>query len=123
MANSSNEDVYDAVYTTGTPEEALAYESEFFAPIVDAYIEGSYSYEDALAMIEKLLANKSYMNTYGIEPEAEEGVYMCATPYNLIWVARQVNQNINRSLKFALIMEPRLTLMERSTAEAMSSRI
>lgn len=97
-----NDQVYQAVSEVNA-DEADAYEKNFYQPIVEAYQNGSYTTQEAQLCLANLKKNKAFLLTYGEEPEQDEDeFYLCENPYHLVWIAKQVNTDKQRDLKFAL---------------------
>lgn len=110
-----NDQVYQAVSDVNA-DEADAYEQNFYQPIAEAYQNGSYTTQEALLCLENLKKNNAYRITYGVEPEQDEDdYYLCEDPYHLIWIAKQVNTDVQRNLKFALTKDIDMSMLSNFT--------
>ena len=94
--------VYDAVCNIGTYEDIVNFEDAYYTLVNDAFLEGTFSADEANKITDELLQSSYYLQTYGEEPELVEGEYVCSTPYHLVWISNQVNSGRNRGLHFAL---------------------
>ena len=96
-----NDQLYSIMDQVASPEVANQYEAEYYVPIIENYEAGNYSTDQALALVDKIQQNEIYLSVFGIEPEKEGDVYLCSSPYNLVWVSKKVNDG-NSGLQFAL---------------------
>ena len=99
---AASELVYDAVCNLGTFDDIVKFENKYYTPTNDAFLNGSYTADEAYQVTEEMLQSSFYLQLYGEEPELVEGEYLCTTPYHLVWVSQQVNSGRNRNLHFAL---------------------
>ena len=84
-------------------QEFEKYVFEVYEPIMDLFEKGEASNEEVAAKIDELEHNDIYMMQQGIEPEqAEDGYYLIANAYNLLWLSRQTNAG-NRTVCARLV--------------------
>ena len=84
-------------------QEFEKYVFEVYEPIMDLFEKGEASDQEVAAKIDELEHNDIYMMQQGIEPEqAEDGFYLIADAYNLLWLSRQTNAG-NRGICARLV--------------------
>lgn len=88
---------------SGNTEEFEAYVFNVYEPLIEMFEKGEATNEEVAAKIGELQHNDIYMMQQGIEPEqAEDGFYLIADAYNLLWLSRQTNSG-NRTVKARLV--------------------
>ena len=107
--------LFDAVCMMGNNQEIDDYQATFYDPIIDAYDACSYSREEAEAMIEQLKSHTFYLRVFGEEPELVNGVYQITNPYNLSWLAYQVNERGISNQSVALTNDIDMSLIDNFT--------
>ena len=97
-----SDDLVDVYGEQGTDEQIVAIQQQVIDPIYDAFDTGGATDEQAQAFIDRILNDDLYLLSIGREPEQDEdGNYLIADPYNLIWFSRTVTggrTNLNVTL-------------------------
>ena len=99
---SLTDKLFEAVCEHGDEAEADEFQNNFYDPIIDAYDNCAYTQQEAEEMTRKLKENVYYLTEFGEEPELVDGVYQITSPYNLSWLAYQVNERGIRNQRVAL---------------------
>ena len=99
---SLTDKLFEAVCEHGDEAEADEFQNNFYDPIIDAYDNCAYTQQEAEEMTRTLKENVYYLTEFGEEPELVDGVYQITSPYNLSWLAYQVNERGIRNQRVAL---------------------
>ena len=80
----------DAYGTLASTEEQEAIQDKIYA-MIDAFVLGDVSEQEALALIAEAESDDYYQINYGKAPELVDGYYQITTPAQLVWFAKTVN--------------------------------